>query len=118
MAVTNRRLRQRMLRSPSGTVGVDLTRRAIRVTNRAKQILTATRAVDFGRLRASIVWTDPEPTARGLKVAVGSNLAYSLPIHEGSGSPYAPPSWRIGHARGRIVPARRYLTRALPAARS
>src|SRR5688500_5753532 len=84
-----------LLRSPSGPAGQDLARRALRVTNRAKAIISAVGAVDTGRLRAEQQFTDPRPTAAGLTSQVGSNVEYSLPVHEGSDSPYAPPSWRI-----------------------
>lgn len=113
MARTNRRLRNHLLRDPRGPVGRDLVKRGVRVTNRAKVLCP----VDYGRLRASIHHTDPVPIAQGLVLQVGTNVVYSLPIHEGSGSPYAPRSWRIAHARGRVVPARRFLTNALPAGR-
>lgn len=107
-----------LLRSPSGPVGADLKRRGIRVTNRAKAILTATRGVDSGRLRASIEMTEPRLVPGGQRIAVGSNLKYSLAVHEGGNSKYAPPSWRIAASRGNVVPARRFLTRAIDAARS
>jgi hypothetical protein len=108
----------RMLRSPSGTVGVDLKRRGVRVTNGAKAILTATQAVDTGRLRAAQEATEPVRSGRGLMLQVGSNVIYSLPVHEGGNSPYAPASWRAAASRGRGVPARRFLTRAIPLARA
>ena len=106
-----------LLRSPSGPVGVDLKRRGIRVANRAKAILTATGGVDRGGLRASIEVTDPVIVAGGQRIQVGSNLKYSLAVHEGGNSKYAPPSWRIAASRGHVVPARRFLTRAIDAAR-
>jgi hypothetical protein len=107
-----------LLRSPSGPVGADLQRRGIRVANRAKAILTATRGVDTGALRASIEVTEPRLVPRGQQVQVGSNLKYSLAVHDGGNSKYAPPSWRIAASRGHVVPARRFLTRAIDAARS
>ena len=118
MARTNAVLIRNLLRSPTGAVGADLTRRGIRVANRSKAILTATKAVDSGRLRAEQEQTDVQPTSRGLGLQVGSNAVYSLPVHDGGNSKYAPPSWRIAASRGHVVPARRFLTRALPAARS
>jgi hypothetical protein len=118
MVTRNQRAIDSLLRSPSGPVGQDLLRRGIRVTNRAKAILTATKAVDTGRLRAEQAPTDPRPTARGLGLQVGSNVEYSLPIHDGGNSKYAPPSWRIAASHGNVVPARKFLTRAIDAARS
>lgn len=116
MARTNHRLR-RQLKAPNGPIGQDLARRATRVANRSKQLVGSKRAVDTGRLRASIHQTPVQPDPTGLVVFVGSNLDYSLAVHEGSGSRFAPRSWRIAHARGRPIPPRRYLTEALPAAR-
>lgn len=118
MVVRNQRAIDSLLRSPTGPVGVDLQRRGIRVVNRAKAILTATKAVDTGRLRAEQTVTDPRPTPNGLGLQAGSNVVYSLPIHEGGNSKYAPPSWRIAASRGHVVPARKFLTRAIDAARS
>lgn len=90
-------------------MGRDLRRRGLKVQNRGRILAP----VDLGGLRASI---EAEATPRrhplGLVLAVGSPLKYSLAVHEGSGSPYAPPSWKSG----KQVPARRYLTNALPAA--
>lgn len=118
MAKTNHAAR-RQLRSANGPVARDLKVRGVRVQSRAKTLVGTKRAVNTGRLRSSIETTDPRVVgANQLAVSVGSNLEYSLAVHEGSGSQYAPRSWRIAHARGRPVPARRYLTEALPAARS
>jgi len=114
MARTNHAARRQLLYDPYGPVGRDLTRRGRRVQNRAKVILTATGAVDHGRLRASIEVTDPRPHPRGQALSVGSNLIYSIPIHDGSGAANASRSWKTG----RRVRPRRYLTGALPAARS
>lgn len=111
MARRNRAAQEFLLRDPRGPVGRDLTRRAVRVTNLAKTLCP----VDKGRLRAAQTYTDPIPVAQGLVVQVGSNVVYSLAVHEGSGSIYAPRSWRVAHSRGRAVPARRFLTNALPA---
>jgi hypothetical protein len=118
MVTRNQRVIDQLLRSPNGPVGRDLSRRGIRVANRSKAILTATKAVDVGRLRSAQAPTDVVPTSRGLGLQVGSNVVYSLPIHEGGNSKYAPPSWRIAASRGHVVPARKFLTRALDAARS
>lgn len=106
-----------LLKSPSGPVGLDLAKRALRVTNRAKAIITAVGAVDTGRLRAEQQHTDPTESPRGLTTQIGSNVEYSLPVHEGSESPYAPPSWQVAQSRGNPVRGRKFLTRALPAAR-
>lgn len=113
MARTNRTLRNFLLRNPRGPVGRDLTARAIRVTNRSKVLCP----VDKGRLRSGQTYTDPRPVAQGLMVQVGSNIVYSLAVHEGSGSIYAPRSWRQAHARGHVIPPRRFLTNALAAGR-
>lgn len=113
MARRNDALQRFLVRDPRGPVGVDLTRRAGRVRNAAR-IYSPVR---YGRLRASITYTDPIPAAQGLVVQVGTNVKYSLAVHEGSGSPYAPFSWRIAHARGHVIPPRRFLTNALPAGR-
>jgi hypothetical protein len=113
MARRNPAAVRQLLRSPAGPVGRDNTRRTVRVANRARVLCP----VRHGLLRSSIAWTaPPAPSPRGLTSRVGSNKQYALAVHEGSGSPFAPRSWRIGHARGHVVPARRYLTNALPAA--
>jgi hypothetical protein len=101
---------RRLTRDPNGPIGRDLRRRGGRVRDRAKVLCP----VDKGRLRAAQIATDAIPTSRGFLVQIGSNVEYSLAVHEGSNSPFAPRSWR--HAR-RPVPARRYLTNALPAGR-
>lgn len=113
MARINRAQREFLLRDPRGPAGRDLTRRGIRVTNAAKIGCP----VKYGRLRAAQTYTAPVPTPTGLKLQVGSNIKYSLPVHEGSGSVWAPRSWRVAHARGRSIPPRRFLTNALPAGR-
>jgi hypothetical protein len=113
MVVRNRSLQNFYGRSPRGPVGRMLTQKGLRVQNVARTLVP----VRDGRLRSSIIATDPYPTARGQAVAIGSNLVYSLAVHEGSGGKFAPPSWRAAHAAGRVIPARRYLTNALYAAR-
>lgn len=114
MARTNLAARRFLTSSPAGPSGRLVTRKGIRVWNRSRQFCP----VDRGRLRAAQRYTDPRPNPRGgVSVQIGSNVVYSLPIHEGSGSRFAPRSWRIAHARGHPVPARRFLTNALPAAR-
>lgn len=110
MVTRNTAAIRHLTRDPSGPVGRDLARRGGRVRDRAKVLCP----VDKGRLRAAQIATAPIPTDRGLLVQVGSNVVYSLAVHEGSNSRYAPRSWR--RAR-RPVPARRYLTNALPAGR-
>jgi len=102
-----------LLRSPDGPVGRDLVKRAIRVVNAAKVLCP----VDNGRLRAAQDRTEPMVVADGLVIEIGSNIEYSLAVHEGSGSIWAPRSWRIAHARGHVIPPRRFLTNALPAGR-
>lgn len=112
MAVTNTALRRRLTKSPDGPVGRDLRRRGLRVQNRSRVLCP----VKDGLLRDSVEAEEsPRPHPLGLVIGIGSNKRYSLPVHEGSGSPYAPPSWKVAHARGHQVPPRRYLTNALPA---
>lgn len=113
MATTNRQLRRWLTRDPRGPVGRDLTRRALRVRNVARVYCP----VDFGRLRSSLTYTDPQPIAEGLLVQVGTNVVYALAVHEGSGSVYAPWSWKVAHGRGHVIPPRRFLVNALPAGR-
>jgi hypothetical protein len=103
----NRRNVHAAFRSATGPGGRMLRRRGLRVESRAKQLCP----VNTGRLRSSISTSQPQETARGLVVKVGSNVRYGPPIHEGRGSQYAPPSW---HTRG--PPPRRFLKNALPAA--
>lgn len=112
MSRTNTALRRQLV-APSGPVGRDLTRRAIRVTNVAKTLCP----VDNNRLRPTITHTEPVRIREGLMVQIGTNVEYSLAVHEGSGSPYAPRSWKISHARGHVIPRRPYLVNALPAGR-
>lgn len=106
-----------MLHDPRGPVGRDLTRRGNKVLN----IVRVYCPVRDGRLRAGQVVTSPVPAVvgrgRGLALQVGSNVDYSLAVHGGSASRWAPRSWRIAHSRGRPVPARRFLVNALPAGR-
>lgn len=109
----NMAMRRYAFRDPRGPAGQDLVQRAERVLNTAKVLCP----VDDGPLRATLTRTDPRPVAEGLLVQVGSNQRYSLPVHEGSGSPYAPYSWKVAHARGHVIPPRRFLVNALPAGR-
>jgi hypothetical protein len=111
MTRVNTALIRHIVRDPRGPVGVDLTRRALRIQNTARVYCP----VDNGPLRDSITHTDPIPVAEGLLVQVGSNLEYSKAVHEGSGSDAAPRSWRIAHSRGHVIPPRRFLTNAMPA---
>ena len=113
MVKKNQAARQQLLRSPTGPVGIDLRIRALRVVAAAKVLCP----VHHGRLRASIDHTEPMPIANGLRVEIGTNVVYSMPVHEGSGSIWAPRSGRIAHARGQVIPPRRFLTNALPAGR-
>lgn len=95
-----------VLRSPSGAAGQDLRRRLVRVVNKAKTLCP----VDRGRLRSSIVHTEPQRYARGVRGTAGSNVVYAAAIHDPTG-PHAPPSWRAHPPR-----ARPFLRDALPAA--
>jgi hypothetical protein len=95
-----------VLRSPSGAAGRDLRRRLVRVTNKAKTLCS----VDTGRLRSSIVHTEPRRYAGGVRGTVGSNVVYAAAVHDPTG-PHAPPSWRAHPPR-----ARPFLRDALPAA--
>lgn len=114
MARRNGAAIRRLLYDPAGPVGLDLTRRAIRVENRSKVFCP----VRFGRLRASIRHSDPYRGLLGLSINVGSDVEYAGAVHGGSAGPGAPRSWRVAAARGRPVPARRFLVNALPAARA
>lgn len=113
MARINQAAVRRLLHDPRGPVGVDLLRRGHRIRNQSR-VFTPVRT---GRLRAAQTVAGPFPVPTGLVVQVGSNITYSRAVHDGSASPYAPPSWKAAHARGRPVPARRFLTNALPAGR-
>lgn len=113
MVIRNQTLINYYGRSPRGPVGRMLSQKGLRVQNMARTLAP----VRDGRLRASITVEGPYETPRGQAVAIGSNLVYSLAVHEGSGGRFAPFSWRIAHASGRVIPARRYLTNALVAAR-
>jgi hypothetical protein len=104
---------RRLLYDPSGPVGRDLTRRGIRITNKSRVLCP----VDKGRLRASIRATPPFRGLLGLSLDVGTNVKYARAVHNGSGSPDAPFSWRVAQARGHPVRARRFLVNALPAGR-
>lgn len=103
----------RALFAPGGPVARDLKRRGLRVQNLSKVYCP----VDKGRLRGSIICTEPIRVANGLALQVGTNVVYSRAVHEGSGSPDAPRSWKVAHARGHPIPARRFLVNALPAGR-
>lgn len=113
MTKRNQAAINQLLRSPTGPVGRDLVQRGLRVRNMSRVFCP----VRSGRLRAAQTVTDPIPIARGLAIQVGSNIKYSRAVHNGSGSPDAPYSWKVAHARGRPIPARRFLTNALPAGR-
>ena len=114
MVQRNALARQQLFRSTSGPVAQDHRRRLIRVTNVSKVLCP----VDKGRLRAAQTFTGPTPIPNGFFGQVGSNIEYSMAVHEGSGSEFAPRSWRIAHARGHVIPPRRFLVNALPAGRS
>lgn len=101
----NRRGVNAILRSPSGAAGRDLRRRLVRVTNKAKTLCP----VDSGRLRSSIVHTEPRRHASGVRGTVGSNVVYAAAIHDPEG--HGPPSWQFNPP-----PPRPYLRDALPAA--
>lgn len=67
------------LLGPSGPVVRDLSRRAQRITGRAKELAP----VDTGRLRASIDWRLLHDA--GVPVArVGTNVAYARAVHNGT----------------------------------
>lgn len=68
------------LNASGGHVAQDLTRRTLRVVNRAKELAP----VDTGRLRASIVWTIGTASGGGLVARVGTNVAYARAVHEGT----------------------------------
>lgn len=85
-----------LLSSPNGAVGKDLTRRTIKVNNRAKQLCP----VDTGRLRASISWRMERDGDQVVGV-VGTNVEYAAYVELGT----------------RRMSARPYLRPALEAAR-
>lgn len=109
-----------LLASPVGAVGKDLARRAIRVTNKAKQLCPK----DTGRLSQSITWKITV-SGLGLDAIVGTNVEYAVYVHEGTrphvieGKPWlywkgaAHPVRRVNHPGTR---AHRFLVDALPAA--
>ena len=115
--------RYQLLRSPTGPVGQDMTRRLQRVTNRAKVLcpvrkpVPGRRPTPGGRPPAAPAHTGPPPLPPRPVREDGSNTEYSMAVHEGSGSEWAPRSWRIAHARGNVIPPRRFPTNALPAGR-
>ena len=83
-----------VLAGPNGPVARDLARRAIRVTNEARQNATgrqgegATNAegrgprVDTGRLRSSIAWRIGTDTV-GLYADIGTNVPYGYALETG-----------------------------------
>lgn len=113
MSVRRRDVFNKLVYDPRGPVGRDLSRRGLRVGNQARVYAP----VLYGRLRSSIKVSDPYRGWLGLSVNIGSNVEYARAIHDGSNSSYAPPSWRVAQARGHSVPARRFLSNALPAMR-
>ena len=68
-----------MLHFPTGMVGQDMTKRAVRVQAQAKRRV----GVKSGKLRDSIKFTI-KPTAFGQVVTLGSDVSYALLHHEGS----------------------------------
>lgn len=116
-----------LLKGPNGEVARDLSRRAVAVTSRAKQIATAEPKVQTGRYRSSIAWR-LGADLRGLYAEVGSSLAYAIFIEEGTPPHEIRPSskralaWKGGrHPVKRVMhpgtKAYRVLQRALEAAR-
>lgn len=128
---------QRLLTSPQGGVVQDLMRRGLLVETQAKRNLAGIggpKRIDTGRLRASI--NTQVVTRDGLPaVLVGTNVAYAMYVHEGTGlygpkhqvirsrtakrlrfKPYG--SSRYVYARQVSgMPPNRFLVNALPAAR-
>lgn len=77
---------RRVLTSRDGPVAGLLLQRAVRVEDRAAMNLTrgATRAIDTGRLRASLAH-ELVSQSGGLVARVGTNVQYALYVHEGTG---------------------------------
>lgn len=132
-----------LLSGPNGAVAKELTRRAIRVENRAKQLAP----VDTGRLRSSISHELRQNRRATLVARVGTNVDYALAVHDGTGiygpkgTPIRPVSDRVlrfpvrgpspgGRSRSitatgfvfaasvKGTPPRPFLRNALPAARN
>lgn len=73
-----------LLTSPQGDVAADLTRRAIRVQSRSRQLLSGPYAkVRTGRLRSSITYEILQGS-RGLVARIGTNVTYAIYLHEGT----------------------------------
>lgn len=79
----------RLLESPQGAVGKELTRRTIRVDRSAKDRCP----VDTGRLRSSINWRMARD-GRGLLGIVGTNVAYAPYVEFGTARAGAQPFLR------------------------
>lgn len=79
-AVTN------ALLGPSGALSLAMDRAGRNLTNQTKRNLTSgsTKAVDTGRLRASIAYQVRREGTR-IIVRVGTDLDYSIYVHEGHG---------------------------------
>lgn len=76
----------RELLIPGGPVAIDLTRRGVRVQNRARALASGQLVnVQTGRYRASILaGTAQADPAHGLRVTVGSNVSYADKIELGT----------------------------------
>lgn len=75
---------QRVFTSPQGPVVLDLYKRANRVKNQAVRNLTAQKAVDTGRLRASVTVEMSVEAGKPL-ARIGTNLPYGRYVEEGTG---------------------------------
>lgn len=79
-----------LFQSPSGEVAKDLTRRALQVDNRAKQLCpvgtpesTGKKGYRGGRLRSSITW-ELGTDADGLVAVIGTNVEYAPYVELGT----------------------------------
>ena len=77
----NERELHALLVAPTGAVGRDLERRALRVESAAKVLAP----IDGGRLRASIHRGPITPTATGgMFIDIGSDLEYAIHVEQGT----------------------------------
>lgn len=85
LLVLNPAAMQRLLASPAGPVGRELSRRAVRVESQAKINASGRPGpkVQTGRLRSSITW-HLGIDGRGLFARIGTNVSYARGIELGN----------------------------------